>query len=643
MSPPGRALRFVVGMLLVASTLAGCEDEGASAPDATVSAPEDATVVADPDATVSAPEDATASAPEDAAADAAVQPADAQVPELDATVDATVDPPVNYAETFRAVRIDASFTPAEQLSVHACAGLYNARLGGSVLVVTDEDVPQAGIDGSFVRDELWLEPLELAPSETVPARDFLSACVADFGGCVRYTHTTQREFLPSILTAAAALGVPMLADESELSCLDPTFDATEVFAGFTTQREATEFVYQNFLGQTTGLAMLNPGYDRFASDLSAPALVDEMPVALIDFVFSRRLFVVFLVNGCVDAHPEETLLGRIVNESGWPTPVGVFGYNDSWLAGGYLYEAQTRCLPSANMGAIPTRTTNLSFFDTRRPAIVDAQELPRTPPEALDYDPTRTYVAFVIGDGDNVRYIMSTRRDWLQQRLDRCAGADPVCPPLSWTISPHLPDLAPDVLQWYYEAASTTGADFFTLPPSGYQYAYPGRLPSAEQARFAAATENVARLLGTRSVVHWEWFDGWRRSVDEFLPRYAHLDGQVRGIFPVNVPYVIEAFPAWPAEKTYEVLEGADGGRAVLFRSQTWRGVDGRDGFHPTPEQMADRLGGLPRGTVTWVYMTSDGGLTLENSYVALSALLTPHVQLVSADAAAELALEAGR
>jgi photosynthetic reaction center cytochrome c subunit len=25
------------------------------------------------------------------------------------------------------------------------------------------------------------------------------------------------------------------------------------------------------------------------------------------------------------------------------------------------------------MGAIPTRTTNLSFFDTRRPAIVDAQ------------------------------------------------------------------------------------------------------------------------------------------------------------------------------------------------------------------------------------------------------------------------------
>jgi hypothetical protein len=58
---------------------------------------------------------------------------------------------------------------------------------------------------------------------------------------------------------------------------------------------------------------------------------------------------------------------------------------------------------------------------------------------------------------------------------------------------------------------------------------------------------------------------------------------------------------------------------------------------------MAERLGGVPRGTVTWVYMTSDGGLTLENSYVALSALLPPHVQLVSADAAADLALAADR
>ncbi len=259
----------------------------------------------------------------------------------------------------------------------------------------------------------------------------------------------------------------------------------------------------------------------------------------------------------------------------------------------------------------------------------------------MSYDPTKVYVAFVIGDGDNIRYIMSTRREWLQQRLDRCAGADPACPPLTWTISPHLPELAPDVLDWYYDAASTTGADYFALPPSGWQYAYPGGLADESQSDFAARTEEVGALLNARGVVHWEWVDGWENAVGEFLPRYAHSEGQIQGIFPINVPYLIEAFPDWPVSKQYEVIRGADGGQVVLFRSRSWRGVDGRDSFHPTPETMAERLGGFAPGTVTWMYMTSDGGLTLENSYAALTEILPENVVLVSADDAARLALEA--
>jgi hypothetical protein len=64
-----------------------------------------------------------------------------------------------------------------------------------------------------------------------------------------------------------------------------------------------------------------------------------------------------------------------VNDSPWERPIGVYGYNNSWLIGGYLYEAQTRCLASRDMGAIPTETSNLSFFSTRRPPIVDADVL----------------------------------------------------------------------------------------------------------------------------------------------------------------------------------------------------------------------------------------------------------------------------
>jgi hypothetical protein len=556
--------------------------------------------------------------------------------------DTTPEPDPVYGESFRVVHVGASVSLPEQLTVHACAGLYNRREGGSIFVQTDADVPQAAIDGAVTRDEQWLEPLGLAPAGTIEAAEFIGECVAAFGGCLRYSYETQHEILPSILTVAAARGIPPLADESPTRCTEPAFDATEVFADKTTQLLSTQYVFENHLYDTTGLAMLNPGYDRFAADPSEPALIDDMQVALVDLVFSRRLFVVFLINGCIDRHPEEALLSRIVNESGWPTPLGVYGYNDSWLAGGYVYEAQTRCLPSANMGAIPTRTTNLSFFDTRRPAITRPDELARNAPQAVSYDPSRTYVAFVIGDGDNIRYIMSTRRDWLDQRLARCRGAEPACPPLTWTMSPHLPDLAPDVLRWYFEAAASTGSDYFMLPPSGYQYAYPGMMPDAEQATFAAATERSAALLGTHSVIHWEWFQNWRTSINGFLPRYAREGGQIQGIFPVNVPYLLEAFPWWPAERKYQILTGDDGGRAVLFRSQSWRGIDDRDDFHPSPARMAERLGALPRGTVTWVYMTSDGGLNLENSYGALLDLLPEHVELVSTDAAAQLALEAG-
>jgi hypothetical protein len=550
-----------------------------------------------------------------------------------------VGPPPS--ETFRIVHVRAANSVATQLAVHACAGLANARSGGSIFVQTDDDVPQASIDGALVRDEQWLDELGLSAAGDIEADDFLRECIVDAGGCVRYSYATQHEILPSILTAASALRVPMLSDDSPVTCTEPVLDATEAFAERTTQFLATEYVYENYLSETNGLAMLNPGYDRFASDLSNPGLTEDMPVALIDLVFSRTLFVTFLINGCIDDHPEEALLTRIVNESGWPTPVGVFGYNDSWLIGGYTYEAQTRCLPSANMGAIPTRTTNLSFFDTRRAPIVEPTELPMNPAQDVVYDPQNTYVAFIIGDGDNIRYIMSTRRDWMEQRVARCADASPACPPLSWTISPHLPDLAPDILAWYYEAATSTGSDYFALPPSGYQYAYPGMMPPDVQARFADGTERVARILGTRSVVHWEWSSDWRRSIRDLLPLYAHEGGQIEGIFPVNVPYSLEAFPWWPRGKYYEVLTGADSGQSVLFRSQSWRGINDGDSFHPSPQRMADRLSDLPRGTVTWVYMTSDGGLTLENSYGALVDLLPDHVKLVSADAAARLAIEA--
>ncbi|MBM4394586.1 MAG: hypothetical protein FJ087_02720, partial [Deltaproteobacteria bacterium] len=302
----------------------------------------------------------------------------------------------------------------------------------------------------------WLDELDLEAAGVASAVDFLDACVAAFPSCVRYSYLDQQRLLPGVLTVAAALGaVPMDAGMAA-ACGNVAFDATLEFQEKNTPLLATRHVFEVHGGQTTGLAMLNPGYDTNDSNVSDPQMTRDMAPALVDFVFSQRLFTVFLVNGFSDANPEKALLHDIVNAGRWPTPLGVYGYNNSWMVlGGYVHEAHTQCLDSRNMGAIPTETGNLSFFSTRREPIRDASELERNAPEDVGYDPARTYVAFVVGDGDNVQFLLSARKDWLRRRLADCGRAGHACPPITWSISPHLPRLAPDVLAWYYRSTGT--------------------------------------------------------------------------------------------------------------------------------------------------------------------------------------------
>lgn len=527
-----------------------------------------------------------------------------------------------YATAFTAVTLDADATAPLALAVEACAGLENRALGGSVYIERDAN------------DQSWLDALGLSAASTVGAEDFLADCVASVGSCVSYDYESQHAALPVILTAASVLGAVPVDGSLAVDCEDVALDATVEMAGLDTPEEATRWVYERYGDQTTGLAMLNPGYDVSSGDQSDPPLTLDMSPDTVDLVFARRLFALFLVNGCVSGDAENTLLDEIVNAGIWDTPLGVYGYNDSWLVGGYLYEAQTRCLDSRNMGAIASKVGNLSFFSTRRAPISEPGEVVQNDAEDVSYDPSRTYVAFVIGDGDNVNYILSTRNVWLQERLDACSTSPDTCAPLTWTISPHLSQLAPDVLEWYYAMSRETGADWFTLPPSGHLYAYPTSLNAADQARFVAATEQDAQILGVHSTVHWDWFTTWEDAESSFLPRYASA-GVVQGIIPVNVPYLVDAFPDWPDEQHFEVLDDS----VVVFRPREWRGVDGSDAYTLTPEQMAEELASYPAGTVAAIYMTSDGGLSLTNSFVPLAGMVPDNVQLVSADTAARLAL----
>ena len=85
-----------------------------------------------------------------------------------------------------------------------------------------------------------------------------------------------------------------------------------------------------------------------------------------------------------------------------------------------------------------------------------------------------------------------------------------------------------------------------------------------------------------------------------------------------------------------------EGGLAAASDAETTPNHTAKDtaNVEPAPVDAAE-LAAYPPGTVTAIYMTSDGGLSLQNAFIPLSKKLPEHVVLVSADTATRLALEA--
>ena len=209
-------------------------------------------------------------------------------------------------------------------------------------------------------------------------------------------------------------------------------------------------------------------------------------------------------------------------------------------------------------------------------------------PPVGPYDANRTYLALVVGDGDSVSKLKTNRFAWMQQRVAMCRANASACFPLVWSFSPMLVRHVAPVARWYWAQAAATGRDYFSLPPSGHTYAYPGIMPPATQAEFVAATEADARLLSTDATVDWEWFSTWHRAF-EFFPQYAR-NGVIRGIFPVNVPYMFPV-PQFLDGEFIKVLNGT----TVVFRPREWRGTSGhasnifvRRDYLPVPEMAAE-------------------------------------------------------
>lgn len=164
-------------------------------------------------------------------------------------------------------------------------------------------------------------------------------------------------------------------------------------------------------------------------------------------------------------------------------------------------------------------------------------------------------------------------------------------------------------------------------------------MPKEVQASFVANTEQDCKLMNTSGIVTWEWFTTWHKAITEYYPQYGN-NGVVRSAYAVNVPFNLPTLEFLPNE-FYKVFND----QFVLFRPFEWRGTSGSSGGVPLAKKnnlnvkdMGKLINNYPKGTVTAIYMTSDGGAKLEDFY-DLAQQLDEHVHIVSHTAIADMAL----
>lgn len=531
--------------------------------------------------------------------------------------------------------VDASLSFQDKLAVQACAGLVNREpeTHGAAYVVLKGQTDWDWL--TDVRRDGWIASVR---NETVPA--FLTRCLSSSAaqGYIRYNYTEQHLVVPQIITAAGALSAVPLEDRSPyIGSAARVLDAVAVLGSNTSLRDATLWAYGRFVNLTTTLAFMDPGFT--GSDPLAPVLTRDPNPSLVDLIVKERMFNMYMVEACISGTADYALMERVATGNPWPRPIAVFGYDDTFkIFGGDLFEAETSCVKAHNMGQVATDSaSNLAFFSIPGPI---TEPVPQNPRPAVVFNASRTYLAITVGDGDNMSFLQSSRRTWMQQRVKRCQSDPEGCFPLLWSISPHTLRKAPGWLRWFYAQANATRRDWFVLPPSGHLYAYPSQMPDGPQAAFVSSTEEDARLLSTSATVAWEFALTWQEGIDRYFPRYSEA-GVVSAFFAVNVPFMLPVLPFLDGE-FFKVLGNRS--NVVLFRPREWRGTDptkapplsGRE--YLTAAQMAEEVNGYPPGTATQIYVTSDGGASFE-TIASLVPLLSEHVQLVDDQAIAAMAL----
>ena len=109
----------------------------------------------------------------------------------------------------------------------------------------------------------------------------------------------------------------------------------------------------------------------------------------------------------------------------------------------------------------------------------------------IDLKPSKVYICFVLSDGDALHWVTRFQgKQWLMPQRGSV--------PFGWEIQPLLTDLAPGMLQYYHETA--TSNDCLVASASGIGYTYPPEIPPQRLAGYLRAGREGIRRAGLNTL-----------------------------------------------------------------------------------------------------------------------------------------------
>jgi len=136
----------------------------------------------------------------------------------------------------------------------------------------------------------------------------------------------------------------------------------------------------------------------------------------------------------------------------------------------------------------------------------------------------KVYVTFLMTDGDAIWAMEDLQAgNWLRPERGRF--------PFNWGLQPLLYDLAPAILNYYYE--TKTENDYFFTPVSGAGYTYPFLHP--DPRRFLEYSREYALKAGTEkcyNIVNWDPCRFWGEApIPEFVDLEKEVLKEALGVF----------------------------------------------------------------------------------------------------------------